>query len=271
MPYVLAVFQIRTPAGMQDLPDEMAQKVFSYLQPLEFAGFASSCRRFNELSLTVSYLNIDFHTERSGDHTAQYRTCIKARLGNHVQAICWISTRANFEILYEELLPLVQNLKHLFIRVPYIEEEELRRLVQLAPKLRTLDLARVVMVDIFTPVCHLNLLSKLCLPKQANDEVSGRKLLEAMKENSVRLSCLALPAGLSQQTTLDILRQSAETLESLELRFFREVPRPQFLDSLKMCKRLKYLVFHFMGEEPDYSMFVGKFDGMGLVGLHFTR
>ena len=57
----------------------------------------------------------------------------------------------------------------------------------------------------------------------------------------------------------------------LELRFDKkEAPTDEFLDQFKMCKKLKYLYFHFIGSAPvDYCLFADKFDGMQLVSVFF--
>ena len=88
-----------------------------------------------------------------------------------------------------------------------------------------------------------------------------------MKRNGVRLTYLVLPAGLSLNTILDIMRQSADTLEILKLRFYEtEAPTEEFLEQFKMCKKLKYLYFEFMGNfSADYRSYRDKFDRMQIV------
>ena len=255
---------------MQRLPDEVLERIISYLTPREFARLASCCHQFYELSHTThfDFLHIEL-TERSEVNQARFLSFLKTRMvGPHIKGMYWHSTKTNFHNIHD-LLSKCKNLHHLTIRVTEIEEEPLRKLVIAAPQLRTLDVSTVTVVNVFTSVGYLKNLTKLCLPKMAPDwpDESGQLLLEAMKRNGVRLTYLVLPAGLSLNTILDIMRQSADTLEILKLRFYEtEAPTEEFLEQFKMCKKLKYLYFEFIGNIPvDYRSYRDKFDRIQIV------
>ena len=234
---------------MQRLPDELLQRVFSYLTPREFARLASCCHRFNDLSYTTNFLHIDLKVQRSEENEALYLDFIRARLGPHVIGMYWHSTNPTFHNYVYDILSKVKNLHHLTIKLNEIKEEPLRKFIPAPNELRSIDES--------TPVTVVNVFT----------DMSGQLLLEAMKRNGVRLTYLVLPAGLSLNTILDIMRQSADTLEILKLRFYEtEAPTEEFLEQFKMCKKLKYLYFEFIGNIPaDYRSYRDKFDRIQIV------
>jgi len=85
-----------------------------------------------------------------------------------------------------------------------------------------------------------------CVVFKENEQVDcvTARLVEALTKNSIQLTSMVLPAFFSEKTMYDLMKQSAKTLEYLEIRFCSLdcVPSEEFMQSFKVCKNLKYLL-----------------------------